>query len=548
MYSTTNNQTTRKIYDLLDSIQEKLSKSSQVRKNLNKTSYANINYNPPIETQYILRNPQQNITTDNIRYINILPNQSNSFMNNQTTLNNSPSETDIKKLIKDEFDKLISSHQLDIDNKFNTIENKLNEISNDYSYIKNEQNNLNKQYNYILNNNNSNNDSNKKLNLDVENSLKEIRALLNGFITQDEFGKKYQEILEQINSGKNNNVLETKKLNENYNKLKNDFDNINQKIQEFNINYENIANKFENFYENYNNEINVIKQNNNKILTNEIKLNEINYKNSFIQKKLDEYYQELNDYKNNINLLISSNNEKINEIKNNLSKEKSKENQKNESSLNSIKNINEILSNDLNEIRNEIYQIKEKLKKVDLINIEQIGKFDFDKINLLSKECQEIKDNNPKLFEFFEKYDISIKDLNTKLNKLNTDYENETKKRYNQINERLNKFEEGIKDINNNLPNKKLSDIDKGIKINEEDIKQSKNIKKIDNDSGIEIINSQIINSEEENKENINNENENAEKKDEEKPRGNLPIPVDDDKNDNNDDDDEFGGFDVDDN
>ena len=35
-------------------------------------------------------------------------------------------------------------------------------------------------------------------------------------------------------------------------------------------------------------------------------------------------------------------------------------------------------------------------------------------------------------------------------------------------------------------------------------------------------------------------------KKDEEKPRGNLPIPVDDDKNDNNDD--EFGGFDVDDN
>ena len=547
MYSTTNNQTTRKIYDLLDSIQEKLSKSSQVRKNLNKTSYANINYNPPIETQYILRNPQQNITTDNIRYINILPNQSSSFMNNQTTLNNSPSEIDIKKLIKDEFNKLISSHQLDIDNKFNTMENKLNEISNDYSYIKNEQNNLNKQYNYILNNNNSNNDSNKKLNLDVENSLKEIRALLNGFITQDEFGKKYQEILEQINSGKNNNVLETKKLNENYNKLKNDFDNINQKIQEFNINNENIANKFENFYENYNNEINVIKQNNNKILTNEIKLNEINNKNSFIQKKLDEYYQELNDYKNNINLLISSNNEKINEIKNNLSKEKSKENQKNESSLNSIKNINEILNNDLNEIRNEIYQIKEKMKKVDLINIEQIGKFDFDKINLLSKECQEIKDNNPKLFEFFEKYDISIKDLNTKLNKLNTDYENETKKRYNQINERLNKFEEGIKDINNNLPNKKLSDIDKGIKINEEDIKQSKNIKKIDNDSGIEIINSQIINSDEENKENINNENENAEKKDEEKPRGNLPIPVDDDKNDNNDDD-EFGGFDVDDN
>ena len=69
MYSTTNNQTTRKIYDLLDSIKDKLSKSNQVHKNLNQTHYPNINIIPSNETTYILRNTPQNITTDNIRYI-----------------------------------------------------------------------------------------------------------------------------------------------------------------------------------------------------------------------------------------------------------------------------------------------------------------------------------------------------------------------------------------------------------------------------------------------------------------------------------------------
>ena len=82
----------------------------------------------------------------------------------------------------------------------------------------------------------------------------------------------------------------------------------------------------------------------------------------------------------------------------------------------------------MNEVKKEIFEIKEKMKKLDLINIEEINKFDFDKINSLIKECQEIKENNPKLFEFFEKYNVSINDLNTKLNKLNIDYENETKK------------------------------------------------------------------------------------------------------------------------
>ena len=537
MYSTTNNQTTRKIYDLLDSIQDKLSRQSQNRRALNKSQYQNLNIIPSSETTYVLRNQPQNITTDNIRYINILPNQSESF--SQNVPHNIPNETDLKKIIKDEFNKLMSSHQIDIDNKLNSMDNIINDISNDYLNIKTEQNNISKQYNYIINNNNKNNSNdNMSIKLDVENALNEMKQLMTGYITHNEFGKKYKEILEQINSCKNSALLETKKLNENYNKLRNDFDNINQKIQELNINYENIANKFDNFYDNYNNEINIIKQNNKKILTSEIKLNEINNKNIFIQKKLDEYYAELNDYKNSINLLISSNNEKINELKNILSQEKEKENKQNESSLKSIKNINDIVTNDINEIRKEIYQLNEQIKKLEIINTEEIKKFDFDKINSLMKECQEIKENYPKLFEFFEKYDVSIKDLNTKLNKLNIDYENETKKRYNQINERIDKFEEGVKDINNDFINQKINDLDKRLKISEEDIKQLKNIKPND-DNLININNININNNNNINKDSqenvINEEKDNVEKKDESQEHSrNLPIPVDDSRDDDN--------------
>ena len=82
MYSTPNNQTTKKIYDLLDSIQKKLSGSNQVHKSINRTHYPNINLIPSNETSYILRNQPQNITTDNIRYMNIIPNQSESFNQN----------------------------------------------------------------------------------------------------------------------------------------------------------------------------------------------------------------------------------------------------------------------------------------------------------------------------------------------------------------------------------------------------------------------------------------------------------------------------------
>jgi len=65
--------------------------------------------------------------------------------------------------------------------------------------------------------------------------------------------------------------------------------------------------------------------------------------------------------------------------------------------------------------------------------------------------------NNQKLFQVLEQHNTTITDLNTKLNALREDYEKETKKKYNQINERISKVEDESKDLisfrNSNIDN-----------------------------------------------------------------------------------------------
>ena len=439
MYSNSNNQTTKRIYNLIDDIQAKLSKRKQSKKYLNQTDYQNNNVFPTNENIIILRSQQPNISNDNVRYLNLNPSQSQSLGQNVlNNLNNIPSENDIRKIIQDEFKSLISAYHSEINNNINNLDNKINIISNDCFTMKNEINNLNNLYKDNINNNNNKN------NLDMENSLNQIKLLISDNVPYKEYKQKTEEIFEKINSNKNGINEESQKRNEYCTKLNNDINNINQKLYDLNLSLEGIKNKFNNFNDNYNNEINLIKQNNNKILTNEIKLNDLNNKNDIVQKKLDEYYKDLNDFKNNINLFTSTNSEKINDLNDKLINEKEKNKNNTE-----IKNIKESLNNDINNINKEIIQIKEKMKKLDGLKIEEISKIDINKINDLYKQCEDNKLSNPKLFEILEEHNVAITDLNTKLNKINSDYENETKKRYNQIIDRISKVEEDSKDIIN---------------------------------------------------------------------------------------------------
>ena len=106
MYSPTNKQDNRRIKTLMEEIKNDLLKSNQAKKYMNIKSYTNIR---PL--------------SGNKNKINIKIPQSN--------LNNIVNDSDIRKIIKEEFNILISSYQSEVNNNIKNLDNKINNISND---------------------------------------------------------------------------------------------------------------------------------------------------------------------------------------------------------------------------------------------------------------------------------------------------------------------------------------------------------------------------------------------------------------------------------
>ena len=426
MNSTINNKTTtEQILNLIDDIQNKLLKSQQER-----------NYSYYSENLFGTEKlKEKKLPNENI--INNINNQ--SAILNQSLSN----EIEIKKLIKEEFDILISSYQTKIYNTINELDNK---IDNNYLNIKNEQKNLKDSLKFM-----NINDYNK-FNVDITNSLKDIKQLIINYVPYDEYQKNNKEIFEQIDLNKNNIGLQSK-------------------------NFEDIKNKFD-----Y-----IINQNNNK-LENEIKLNEVSNKYTSVQKKLDEYYQELKNFKNN----ISSNYNIINE-----------ENKVNVE-LEKIKNIRLFGVN-----KNDEKILNEKIE-----NMEQKIKYNEKSINILFDELKKFSIHNKKNIGESKTDNVfnSFEDGNNLF-----DEKNENNIDINSINKTKN-ISNNIIPFNNNN-SRESSDKPKDYEYIKDDIKEDNNINKNDND----IENNENI----ENNEIIGN-NEIIENNENNGPRGELPIPVND--------------------
>ena len=288
-----------------------------------------------------------------------------------------------------------------------------------------------------------------KFNVDITNSLKDIKQLIINYVPYDEYQKNNKEIFEQIDLNKNNIGLQSK-------------------------NFEDIKNKFD-----Y-----IINQNNNK-LENEIKLNEVSNKYTSVQKKLDEYYQELKNLKNN----ISSNYNIINE-----------ENKVN-IELEKIKNIKLFGVN-----KNDEKILNEKIE-----NMEQKIKYNEKSINILFDELKKFSIHNKKNIGESKTDNVfnSFEDGNNLF-----DEKNENNIDINSINKTKN-ISNNIIPFNNNN-SRESSDKPKDYEYIKDDIKEDNNINKNDND--IENIeNNEIIG----NNEIIENNENNG-------PRGELPIPVND--------------------
>ena len=138
MYSGSNNQTTQRIYNLIDDIQAKLMKPKRSKKFMNRTYNPNNNDPSSNENLIILRNQPPNLSNDNIRYI-INPSQSQSLGNNIiTTENNLPNDNDIRRIVREEFKMLISSFQSEVNDNINNLDNKINNVSKDCFNMKND--------------------------------------------------------------------------------------------------------------------------------------------------------------------------------------------------------------------------------------------------------------------------------------------------------------------------------------------------------------------------------------------------------------------------
>ena len=122
--------------------------------------------------------------------------------------------------------------------------------------------------------------NNQNNNVNREDILKEIKNILIGYITSNEYNKKIGDLEQLISSNINNMNLKNNSFQDLINKYNNEVKNINQNIE---VKHQDFNNKLNN----YNNEISILKQNNNKLLTNEIKLRKLNDiidKTSFLQK------------------------------------------------------------------------------------------------------------------------------------------------------------------------------------------------------------------------------------------------------------------------
>ena len=71
----------------------------------------------------------------------------------------------------------------------------------------------------------------------------------------------------------------------------------------------------------------------------------------------------------------------------------------------------------------------------------------FDSINNIENRINELENGNKKLFSKFEEYSKLIDDLDTKITQTNRDLSNDNKKKFNQINSKIEKsINESIRD------------------------------------------------------------------------------------------------------
>jgi len=445
--------TNKYIYSLLDNLENKLNRYT------NYTSYGNdILYN---QNNYYFNNNNNIDNNNNNNYIN---------GNNQLYEEKNKENNDLRKIIIKEFNTLILPYQKDLNKNINNLESKINSINLKIDKI--------------------NNNNNIFVNNDYFEQIKLKNNNYDEYISREEYETKMKEIDNQNNIMNSiiinlKNIIE-KKINENnksnYNILNNsnyENNNLNDKkgydyvIKEIKYNQNNILDELNNFKKEVYKDIELLKLNPSKNLKEyDIKVNNILEDLKGVKEDSNNLNQELflikeninknkiNDYENKSKEIIidKSFNEKyfINEIQNQNNKIlKIEANLKNieenndinisklkkiisdfELQLNNIKNLNSdfgdnINKSNINNSRNNM--LFEEVKKNYMQELKKENEKYFNDINL------KIDSKNEEIFKLFEQYDVAINNLNTKMEKIKNNFEIDNKKKFNHLNQKIEK-------------------------------------------------------------------------------------------------------------
>ena len=318
---------TYKIIEIIDNLQEKLKGNKPINMNFNNISNNFQNFNNNINfRQFDETQNQDSIFNNDIKF------------KNQNNLN----ENYIKKMIRDEFSRLILPFQQDISGRIGVIELKVNKIDNKKINL-NELNSKDVKINMNMENNDLKDDYKNKIS-EIEYKLSEIES----------FFKSWKELV--IKSDEN--------LNKYYKEKELKFMQFETKIND----------EISKFYNIINNDINNIKKTLNQAKDDEVRINKLegeiknmkidfdyinkdinnmkSFFNSELKKDLNNINQRNINFINDINIL-KTNVEKINMANNNF-----------KSDIDNIKNDIKVF---------EIINAKNKIKVSKITNVEQIN-------------------------------------------------------------------------------------------------------------------------------------------------------------------------------
>ena len=308
-----------------------------------------------------------------------------------------------------------------ISNKFISLENKYNNLLKE---LKNKNIEINNLKTKLLNNNKKNNElnniilNNKKLIQSLNNKITDLKSSTNEN-NQNELINKYKKEINELNNAflKTNSIIEQKdliikNLKENPNNNNNELEKVINQLKQENKNLtdelmkNNISNKSNQNEEELKNKINLLN----------LKISSLNEENEYYKNKAEELHEQLknvyklkNNTENTLDMIINFSEKDLDKKENNNLENSNNINQLKQEIIN-LKNLNQKLQNDYNQ---------EKNKNIELIKNKELP----DNMNINDRN-----DNNVDLETKLKKKEEEIEALNTFTFKLQKELENSKEK------------------------------------------------------------------------------------------------------------------------